>query len=121
MQPVSAIARPGRARFQGISSRNLPNTFCSALARTVQVMSTAMSESSSAVSGMQPMSAMLRGELLAVGVVHLAADVPEVDARRPPEHRHLRLAPRRARDQRERPETASGVAEDRNRAGIVEA
>ena len=52
-------------------------------------------------------------QLLTIGVVHLTADVPEVDARRPPEHRHLRLAARSARDQRERPETTSRVAEDR--------
>ncbi len=57
----------------------------------------------------------LRSELLAVGIVHLTADVPEMDARRSSEHRDLRLAARRPRDERERSESASGVAQDRNR------
>ena len=55
----------------------------------------------------------MRGQLLAIGVIHLAADMPEVDPGRSPEHRHLRLAARRACDQRKRPETTSRVAEDR--------
>ena len=56
-------------------------------------------------------------QLLAVSVVHLTSDVPEMDTRRPAERRHLRLAARRPRDQREGPETSCGVAEDRYRGG----
>ncbi len=57
MQPVSAIALPCRSRFHGISSLNFPYTFCSAFERTAQLISTAMSASSSGTSGMNPISA----------------------------------------------------------------
>jgi hypothetical protein len=41
--------------------------------------------------------------------------MPEVHAWCSPEHRYLRLAARRARDQGKRSETPSGLAQDRNR------
>ena len=56
------------------------------------------------------------GEHLVVGIVHLAADVPEMDAGGPAEHRHDRPPGRRALEQRDRLEAAGGGAEQRGRS-----
>ena len=56
----------------------------------------------------------LLGKTLAVGVVHLAADVPEVHPRRPAQRRHDRLAPPRASRHLQRPEAARGLAQHRD-------
>ena len=48
---------PGALPLPRISSLNFPYTFCSALERTAQLISTAMSASSSGTSGMNPISA----------------------------------------------------------------
>src|SRR6059058_5729018 len=53
-QPVIATARPGRARFQAFSSRNLPYAFCSAFCRTEQVTRIAISAWSRSATAVKP-------------------------------------------------------------------